>query len=835
MAAGYDIRYSYEDVPTIREFAASNAFVRGLMGPLGSGKSAGCIIELVRRAMQQRPGPDGIRRSRWVVVRNCFDDQTEILTKDRGWQLFRYLQEDDEVATLKDGHKLTYEKPSYYYAAHYAGEMIGAQSDGIDFLVTPDHHLWTSTRRTRKKIWAPYVHEKASDAYGNSLRRFKRDGDWHDGSAAPYDVPFFEFLGFWFAKGSAGVYDYGDRNEPHYRLNLTTTDKAYARELLGAARLRYGESPRSGLECVTFRISVEPNLKALVRELAALGDDTRKHVPGWIKSAPRAYIQAFLKGYLKGDGSDNSGEHTSLRAHTTSKRLADDLQELALKAGMVANVGSGSISQGSASFRSNAERMYYVTFLSDAHSEPTARGWYKQPYDGMVYCVEVSTHVVYVRRNGKAMWSGQTYGMLRDTTINSVFQWLPPQYCGKYNSSEHKYTIKCFAGVEFEILFRALDKPDDVRNLLSLEVTGGWINEAREVPWAIMEALQGRCGRYPAKKDGGASWFGLWMDTNPPDTESEWYDFFENRNWIESFQQLKRDGFLPANLPEDQFAAIFKQPSGLDPRAENIPNLPGERLYYARLAAGKKKEWVKVFVHGQYGFVVEGLPVYDNYIDDIHCKRVEPVSGPSIIRSFDFGLTPACAFSQILPDGRWLTFNEMVSKSMGIDRFSDDVLEHCQRAFRGSVHFEDWGDPAGMQRAQTDERTCFDILHGKGIMIRGSEQNPKLRQESVRSPMNRLHAEGSYFVLNPRCKVLRKGFLGGYHHRQLKVSGAVRYSEDPEKNSFSHIHDALQYGMAPYFAPQLTAPMGYDPDWPMNAQSEEDFISDASRSSVTGY
>src|SRR4051812_37061293 len=67
-----DIRYSYAHVPTIREFAASNARVRGLMGPFRSGKSSGCVVEIVRRALAQRPGPDGIRRTRWLVVRNTY-------------------------------------------------------------------------------------------------------------------------------------------------------------------------------------------------------------------------------------------------------------------------------------------------------------------------------------------------------------------------------------------------------------------------------------------------------------------------------------------------------------------------------------------------------------------------------------------------------------------------------------------------------------------------------------------------------------------------------------------------------------------------------------------
>ena len=62
-----------------------------------------------------------------------------------------------------------------------------------------------------------------------------------------------------------------------------------------------------------------------------------------------------------------------------------------------------------------------------------------------------------------------------------------------------------YAHVEF--LFRALDKPDDIKKLLSLEVTGGWLNEAREIPKAIMDILIGRLGRYPRKVNckGGAT------------------------------------------------------------------------------------------------------------------------------------------------------------------------------------------------------------------------------------------------------------------------------------------------------------------------------------------
>ena len=412
-----------------------------------------------------------------------------------------------------------------------------------------------------------------------------------------------------------------------------------------------------------------------------------------------------------------------------------------------------------------------------------------------------------------------TFRQLEDSTIKTTLMWLPESRFGRYKSSEHNYYVNGFPGVEFEIWFRALDRPDHVKNLLSVEVTGAWVNEAREVPWAIIRALDGRIGQYPPKMMGGPTWSGMWLDTNPPDAESEWYEFFEER---------KHD---PSRV------AIFKQPGGRSAHAENLDNL-NSRSYYDDVAYGKPDEWINVYVNGEYGFVAEGKAIYPEYNDKLHCVALEPVEGVTVIRSLDFGLQPACAFSQLLPDGRWLTFDEMVSEDMGIDQFSDRVLEHCSRAFRGNVKFEDWGDPAGDQRAQTDERTCFDIMLAKGFRIRGSEQDPTLRWESVRKPLRTLTGVGPQFILHPRCKVLRKGFMGGYHRRQLQVSGETRYADKANKNRFSHIHDALQYGTVQYFRSALTRPASEDSDWP-EPEYMRDSFSDVpgftGRNPTTGY
>ena len=50
----------------------------------------------------------------------------------------------------------------------------------------------------------------------------------------------------------------------------------------------------------------------------------------------------------------------------------------------------------------------------------------------------------------------------------------------------------------------------------------------------------------------------------------------------------------------------------------------------------------------------------------------------------------------------------------------------------------------------------------------------------------------SGILIDKSCINLIRGFAGGYHYRRLQVSGE-RYDERPNKNRFSHIHDALQY------------------------------------------
>jgi hypothetical protein len=374
-----------------------------------------------------------------------------------------------------------------------------------------------------------------------------------------------------------------------------------------------------------------------------------------------------------------------------------------------------------------------------------------------------------------------TYGQLADTTIKTFLYWLPDRVFGTFNKGDHVYYLNNLDDLDVEILFRALDRPEHVANLLSLELTAAWVNEAREVPWAVIKALKGRVDRYPPREAGGCVDPGIIMDSNPPDDDSWWYRLFEEKR--------SEEDEAPASVE------IFKQPSGRSPEAENLPNLSPN--YYANLMAGSDPDFIRVYVDGLYGYVKEGKPVYPEYNDTMHCSEVEPIKGAPIKRGWDFGLTPACVFTQFLPEGRWIVFEEICGDDIGIGTFADGVLELCAQRWPG-FSFEDYGDPAGEQRsamtADRAEKTCFDILNGKGIRIRAGEQNLTSRLESVRKPLNTLRNGKPQLQIHPRCEMLRKGFRGRYQFRRVKVAGsAERYHNEPDKNEYSHPHDALQY------------------------------------------
>jgi hypothetical protein len=372
-----------------------------------------------------------------------------------------------------------------------------------------------------------------------------------------------------------------------------------------------------------------------------------------------------------------------------------------------------------------------------------------------------------------------TFRQLNDTTIKTFLDWFPQSVFGDYRSTTHDYMMTNFPGVQLEIMFRALDNPQDVSNLLSLELTGAWFNEVREVSPAIIVAMDGRINRYPSMRDGGPSWTGMIMDTNPPDDDSYIFKMFEvvkPENW-----------------------EVFHQPSGLSAQAENTKHLA--KNYYINLAKGKDPMYVRVYIHGQYGYLLTGKPVFTGFVDNIHVSRevLEPIKGIDILIGLDFALQPAATLGQITPDGQLRILDELVSNGTAIKQFCINQLLPLLRTKYFGFNIMGYGDPSGNARVPTDEQTCFDVLHSDDIglvNIFPAETNAIVpRLNAVETYLGKMIKGEPGFILSPNCTYLRKALNGGYKYAFEKSfrGGEQETKMTPVKNFSSHIADSLEY------------------------------------------
>jgi hypothetical protein len=402
----------------------------------------------------------------------------------------------------------------------------------------------------------------------------------------------------------------------------------------------------------------------------------------------------------------------------------------------------------------------------------------------------------------KSRWAviRNTYPELKTTTIKTFLDWFG-------DIAVMRWDVPITANIEvnlddgtimaLEIMFIAMDRPKDIQKLKSLELTGAFLNEACELSKTALDMATSRVGRYPAKRDGGPSWHGIVMDTNPPD-DDHWYYRLAEEDKPEI--RLPDGTVLRYSFWRQPPALIYREQSGEyvpNPSAENIGNLELGYQYYFQQLPGKTREWINVFVMGQYGTIHEGRPVYSEYNDQTHCatEDVEPMRGLPLLLGWDFGLTPSCIFAQFHPRGQLRVIDELTSTDMGINQFARDVVKPHLTNHYGGMSIQSWGDPAGGQRAQADKTiTCMKVLALQGLTTTPAPSNDWItRRESVVRFMTTIRDGEPGFLLSPKCRVLRKGFNGGYKYDRVQIPGEDRFKDMPSKNNYSHPHDALQY------------------------------------------
>ncbi len=363
-------------------------------------------------------------------IKGCYDDQTEVLTK-RGWLPWNAVTMNDAFATTNPHTGfIEYQKPTRLIRYHHKGKMYHVANRGIDLCVTPDHRMWVKKRdhdnyfiMTAKEVDGKNVQYKAGGLHWHGfepeyieLKGFSQNrGSWvKKVSTMKINAELWvTFLGWYISEGSC------DFRKGCYRVRITQNQGAIRdkmREVLSKLPVTVNEDKNG------FII----NNEQIWRAVEFLGKAPQKHIPLYALDWSPRLLNILLDALMEGDGDCNGCYYTS------SKRLADNVSEIALKMGYAATVviksKAGEFSNYDKEKRAIVSRheqlkvsvrkkqlnpSYYPSDYTGVHGDrldgskfPNKSEWID--YDGEVFCAEVPNHLLIVRRNGKILVSGNS-------------------------------------------------------------------------------------------------------------------------------------------------------------------------------------------------------------------------------------------------------------------------------------------------------------------------------------------------------------------------------------------------------------------------------------------
>ena len=352
----------------------------------------------------------------------CFSDDTDVLT-DNGWKLFKDCNADDKFATMNtESKEIEYQHATDWINYDYNGKMIEITNlkKSIECLITPNHEVLRYNRDKTKlfKQRADSLTDKGyiprtgiwkgnSDLYYFELPEYHNEWDWTklDSNGEEYKIctkikhepavkinmkDWSAFLGWYISEGSTSTTYVTQISQTKY---VNEVD-----EVLSRLPFIYKYDGKM------FRISSVQ----LTTYLKQFGLCDKKFIPKYIKESPPEVIREFLDHFNLGDGSIHKGNKIY---YTTSKQLADDLQECIFKIGSVSNISFQSTKGTIAKF---ADKEYVRNFdkytltehnkFNDFYFETTSRKdkyIHEVDYNGEVFCVTVPNGTLYVRRNDK--------------------------------------------------------------------------------------------------------------------------------------------------------------------------------------------------------------------------------------------------------------------------------------------------------------------------------------------------------------------------------------------------------------------------------------------------
>lgn len=339
----------------------------------------------------------------------CLTEDHDVLTQN-GWKSIRDITKEDSVCTLNEKEEIVYSNPTELYEFECANEnLYHIQSQQIDLLTTLTHKMYIKKRDA--KIFSLV---EAKDIIGKRVQ-YKKDGmnvnpDYQCmlGTTKLNMDAFLEWFGYWISDGWVSL-------GTDYRIEVCLClekDRERFTELSSAMGYNvYSNTDRT-------KLFISNKQLATYLHTYSVGA-IRKSLPKWVWDLSERQTRILLKGLIAGDGTvmKNGVE----RFYTSSVILSDQFQQLCLHAGWSANkkkiydAGTKFIIKGK---HTQANADYWGLTINKHKNNPMVNhGHVHQqkiqsegliPFTGKVYCIQVPSHIFYVRRNGKPVWTGNS-------------------------------------------------------------------------------------------------------------------------------------------------------------------------------------------------------------------------------------------------------------------------------------------------------------------------------------------------------------------------------------------------------------------------------------------
>jgi hypothetical protein len=281
----------------------------------------------------------------------------------------------------------------------------------INMLVTPEHRLWVA------RPGQEYEAVSAASFYASKGEwQFKKDCKWTGvyRERMEFDAystytsrtqylssvlmnDWLEFLGYYISEGACFL----NKANGGHQVRISQSRKSPHWSKIEAVLNRLGLRWSYNEEAIRFEITSV----WLYAILHPLGDSLTKYVPGYVHALCPEQLQIFLTAYLDGDGHRGAVWEFG----SSSKRLAEDIQVICLKLGWAVSLRETN------RVDNWQKHPHWRGRINKRHLRP----WWKKhraacyasvkeamvDYVGKVYCLGVSNHVVYVKREDKTYWS----------------------------------------------------------------------------------------------------------------------------------------------------------------------------------------------------------------------------------------------------------------------------------------------------------------------------------------------------------------------------------------------------------------------------------------------